>query len=132
MNKTNITRDSEPDFRLGKERRLQAKKRPAPIEMTNGMKEALEMFGGKRFANKKQAEGYYLLEKQYGTAKFLEVMTWCAELGMSRGKALLSARTAIKKWGEPKRDRQASVDRRERYAGWIDLMNKGRQADADN
>jgi hypothetical protein len=30
------------------------------------------------------------------------VMTWCAERGMNRGSALMSARSAIKKWGQPK------------------------------
>lgn len=66
--------------------------------LSEGQRAFLDFFSAKRFANKAQREAVQKLESTYGTPTFLEAARWAAELGLSRGKAIQSMRTALKNW----------------------------------
>lgn len=73
-----------------------------------GQREFLQAFSAKRFKTNAQRDAVLSLEKNYGTAKLKECITWAAKRGMSLGEAVGAIETAIVKWGQSKANGHAS------------------------
>lgn len=90
-------------------------------ELTDGREYFLKAFNAKRL-NPVQLEELETLIIAHGIDKFKAGVKWAATLGMPMGKAILSLKTALPKWGNVKRqDKQEDASRyvNGKYADFI-------------
>lgn len=92
---------SDTDNNAGKPASAASESRspPGDSRLTEGQRQFLNLFGGKRYKNNTQRDLVLELEKRYGTDKLLAAGRWAALKGMSVSNAVGAVEKALPKWG---------------------------------